>query len=103
MEPTVRKSYLCSCPFASLISKSSRLAFPVVDDIIDVVGKEEITGKPTGTDIKNNKLNYASILDLNELKQLSKTYTKKALSEIKEFEKNEFLIFLLESMLNRVN
>ncbi len=79
------------------------LAFQVVDDMIDAVGKEEIVGKPVGADMKNDKLNYASILDLSELKLLAETYTRKALYEIKEFENNEFLVFLSKSMLNRVN
>lgn len=87
----------------NMFAKFFGLAFQVVDDMIDVVGKEEIVGKPIGADIKNDKLSYASILNLNELKQLAKTYTKKALDEIKEFENNEFLVVLLESMLNRVN
>ena len=33
IEPTVRKSYLWLCPFATLVSKSSLLAFPVVETI----------------------------------------------------------------------
>ena len=39
IEPTVRKSCLCPCPFCSRISKSSLLAFPVVETI----GSSQVT------------------------------------------------------------
>ncbi len=42
------------------------LAFQIKDDILDVKGEKEITGKPNGSDLKLQKPTYISILGLAE-------------------------------------
>ncbi|MBO4905098.1 MAG: polyprenyl synthetase family protein [Lachnospiraceae bacterium] len=42
------------------------LAFQIVDDILDVTGNDEILGKPTGSDDKNNKTTYVSLVGLDK-------------------------------------
>ncbi|MCH5584203.1 polyprenyl synthetase family protein [Shimazuella sp. AN120528] len=42
------------------------LAFQIQDDILDVVGDQEIIGKPVGSDEHNKKATYPSLLGLDE-------------------------------------
>lgn len=48
------------------------LAFQVQDDVLDVIGKQEITGKLTGQDDKLNKSTYVAILGLEKAQQKAK-------------------------------
>jgi len=44
------------------------LAFQIMDDILDVTGKEEDLGKPIGSDAKNAKNTYVSLFGLERAK-----------------------------------
>lgn len=48
------------------------LAFQIVDDILDVVGKEEVIGKKKGSDKANSKATYPEVIGLEESKKLAK-------------------------------
>jgi geranylgeranyl diphosphate synthase type II len=45
------------------------LAFQIQDDILDVVGDQELIGKPVGSDEHNNKATYPAIIGMDESKQ----------------------------------
>jgi geranylgeranyl diphosphate synthase type II len=56
------------------------LAFQALDDLLDVIGSSQITGKTVGIDKNNNKSNIASILGIEETKKLIEEYTEKGIS-----------------------
>ena len=68
-------------------------AFQIVDDILDVTSDTETLGKPVGSDIKNEKVTYVSLLGIEASKQTVEQLTNEALEALKAFdgEKAEFL------------
>jgi len=48
------------------------LAFQIVDDILDVVGKEEVMGKRKGSDKANSKATYPAVIGLEKSKALAR-------------------------------
>ena len=61
------------------------LAFQIVDDILDVNGNEEITGKKIGRDETNNKKTYVSMFGINSSRKLVFEFTDKAIDALKIF------------------
>ncbi len=47
------------------------LAFQITDDILDVAGNEDLIGKPLGSDEKNHKSTYISLLGMEKSYQLA--------------------------------
>lgn len=70
------------------------LAFQIKDDILDVVGDSETLGKPAGSDQRQNKVTYVSLLGLKGAEQQLHTQIQAALSALKSF--GEEPIFLSE-------
>ncbi|MHB1645591.1 MAG: polyprenyl synthetase family protein [Candidatus Acididesulfobacter diazotrophicus] len=56
------------------------LAFQALDDLLDITGNSQITGKTAGIDENNKKSNIASILGADKTKKLIKEYTENGLS-----------------------
>lgn len=80
------------------------MAFQIIDDILDVTSTEEVLGKPVGSDEKNSKNTYVSILGLENAKKEAESYTKKAIESLNVFgsEANELKNFA-RSLLDRVS
>ena len=55
------------------------LAFQIQDDVLDVVGDEELLGKDAHSDEKNNKFTYVTIHGLDKARVDAKLLTDKAL------------------------
>ena len=70
------------------------LAFQIKDDILDVVGDSETLGKPAGSDLRQGKSTYVSLLGLEGAGREMHTQILKAQSALKLF--NEGAIFLSE-------
>ncbi len=70
------------------------LAFQIKDDILDVVGNSEILGKPAGSDLRQGKATYVSLLGLEGAEQQLKAQIQKAQSALEPF--NEDATFLSE-------
>jgi len=70
------------------------LAFQIKDDILDIVGDSETLGKPTGSDLRQGKSTYVSLLGLDGAGHQLHTQILKAQSALKPF--NEGAIFLNE-------
>ncbi len=68
------------------------LAFQIQDDILDVTATSAELGKPTGSDEKNQKTTYVSLLGLEECHNLNRQLTQKAIETLKPF--GEKAIFL---------
>ncbi len=68
------------------------LAFQIQDDILDVTATSEELGKPVGSDEKNRKTTYVSLLGLEECRNLNRQLTQKAIEKLDIFgEKADFL------------
>ncbi len=78
------------------------MAFQIQDDILDVVGSQEILGKPIGSDEKNGKQTYVTLLGLEASRQETEEHSKKAVALLQKsgFE-NEFLMQLMLYLMNR--
>jgi len=70
------------------------LAFQIKDDILDVVGDSETLGKPAGSDLRQGKSTYVSLLGLEGAERELHAQTLKAQSALKLFD--EGAIFLSE-------
>lgn len=88
-----------ACKYADRIG----LAFQIVDDILDVTSTFEKLGKPINSDNENEKSTYVSIYGLEKAKEMAKSLTSEAIDILKNFEHNEFLIELTNTLLNRDN
>ncbi|MEN6326234.1 MAG: polyprenyl synthetase family protein [Syntrophomonas sp.] len=68
------------------------LAFQISDDILDVQGDEVLIGKPVGSDAKNHKTTYPSLLGLEKSKELLKESVDLCIQSLKPFgEQADFL------------
>ncbi|MDD3839190.1 MAG: polyprenyl synthetase family protein [Clostridia bacterium] len=68
------------------------LAFQIKDDLLDIIGDENIMGKKTGSDAKKNKSTYPSLFGIDESKKVLDSLTSEAVDSLKIFgESAEFL------------
>ncbi len=78
------------------------MAFQIQDDILDVTGDDETLGKPTGSDEKNGKITYVSLVGLENAKEEVKRRSEDALNIISKFDnENEFLNKLILYLVSR--
>lgn len=68
------------------------IAFQIQDDILDVIGNEEVLGKPIGSDAKNEKLTYVSLKGLETAKADVAKLSNEAILAIKKYEKDEHFL-----------
>ncbi len=79
------------------------LAFQIVDDILDICGKEEETGKKTGSDQKHNKCTYPSLYGMQESLDKLEELNKSAVAAVEPFgEKAKCLIDLANELAIRI-
>ena len=78
------------------------LAFQIQDDILDLTGDEEEIGKPVGSDEKNHKTTYVTLMGIDDAKKKVEDYSNDALNLLDELNyKNEFLNNLINELINR--
>ena len=78
------------------------IAFQIQDDILDVIGSEEVLGKPIGSDAKNEKLTYVSLKGLEAAKEEVAKLSKEAITSIQKYEKDDdFLSRLATYLIDR--
>ena len=63
-------------------------AFQIKDDILDVISTDEVLGKPTGSDARNDKMTYVSLYGLDESKRLLLQKIDAALKALDEIDCN---------------
>ena len=77
------------------------IAFQIKDDLLDIEGDFEKTGKES-SDEKNNKTTYPKLFGLEKTKEILNDYTEKAKKIIREnFENAEILVELADYISNR--
>ena len=80
------------------------LAFQIVDDILDVTGKQEELGKDIGSDLEKGKKTFPSFLGLEESRRRAEEVVGEALEALKGFDrKADPLRELARFIINRVN
>ncbi len=78
------------------------LAFQIVDDILDVTSDSATLGKPVGSDEKNEKITYVSLMGIKKSKQTVKELTDGATDALKVFGNDtDFLKNLALSLADR--
>ncbi len=71
---------------ADIFAQKVGLAFQIIDDILDVVADPELLGKPVGSDDKNQKTTFVTLLGLDGAKSAAKALTEEALAIIDSFD-----------------
>lgn len=78
------------------------LAFQITDDILDVVGDEAAIGKPVGSDERNHKSTYVTLLSLEKAQALAKATVDDAIAALDEFgDEAAFLRGLVQMLFER--
>ena len=91
-----KEQYDAACQFAAGFG----LSFQIRDDILDVIGTQEVLGKGVGTDTKKNT--FVRLYGLQKCETLVQSYTDYAISALNVFSDANFLISLLQAMTNRM-
>lgn len=61
------------------------LAFQIIDDILDCTADEGILGKPVGSDERNGKVTFVTLLGLDGARERAAELSKKALAALEGF------------------
>lgn len=85
------------------VAKKVGLAFQIQDDILDLTGSFEELGKPIGSDVKNDKATYVSLVGLEKAKQDVDALSREAITILDTISgENPFLKELILSLIHRV-
>lgn len=98
-----KEDYERACDAARCYGESLGLAFQIYDDVLDVIGDEKTLGKPVGSDAKEGKTTFASLLGIEGATRLYKEYTDRAIEAVSHFEGHETLEALAHFLINRNN
>lgn len=89
---------------AETYAENIGFAFQVVDDILDVTSDTDTLGKPVGSDAKNAKSTFVSLLGLEACKSLANRLTENAVQALNAFPRDtEFLKDLANQLAVRKN
>lgn len=78
------------------------LAFQIQDDILDVTSTLEVLGKPIGSDEKNGKTTYLSLVGLEQAQRDVEMISKRAISNLESLSvRNDFLKDLILELITR--
>ena len=78
------------------------IAFQIKDDILDIESSQEVLGKPTGSDEKNQKSTYTALLGVEKCRQYVYELTEKANKALNTFNYNEALKEYADFLANRI-
>lgn len=74
------------------IGRKVGIAFQIQDDILDVTSSMEVLGKPIGSDEKNNKVTYVTLVGLEQAQAAVEKLSNEALELVKQLPvESEFL------------
>lgn len=77
------------------------LAFQIVDDILDVTADEKLLGKPVGSDERDGKYTYVTVVGIEKAREKAEQLTAQALEMLEGFTDNEFLVGLTKMLADR--
>jgi geranylgeranyl diphosphate synthase type II len=87
----------------SKIGDSLGKAFQIQDDVLDVIGDELLLGKPIGSDQKNDKATYVSLLGIERAKEAYMNCYASCIEELSQIPNSEFLMELVRYLMNRTH
>jgi geranylgeranyl diphosphate synthase type II len=61
-------------------------AFQIVDDLLDILGDEEVIGKPVGSDLAKGKATYPALYGIEASREKAKALVEEALEALKAFD-----------------
>ena len=74
------------------IGRKVGIAFQIQDDVLDVTSSMEVLGKPIGSDEKNNKVTYVTLVGLEKAQEAVERLSKEALDLVEQLPvESEFL------------
>lgn len=79
------------------------LCFQVTDDLLDVIGQQDVLGKPIGSDAQQNKTTFATLLGVLGAQKLAAKLTAEALTLLTQMgvESEDFLYELTQALGSR--
>lgn len=83
---------------ATEYAKNFGLAFQIMDDLLDVQGDPALMGKNIGSDQKNGKINFLSVMDCDAADEYAKTLCLNAISALDVFKDNNADVSNLENL-----
>ncbi len=84
------------------IARKIGIAFQIQDDILDVIGDQDKLGKPIGSDEKNEKTTYVSLVGLEQAKEDVKKLCEDAKAQLNLFiGEDYFLMDLIDFLIDR--
>ena len=87
---------------ADAYAQAIGLAFQIRDDVLDCAAAAEVLGKPIGSDVRNDKSTFASLLGIPACEKKIEKETKKAIEALEgKFEDIEFLTWLAQVLAER--
>ena len=87
---------------ACQIAEKIGLSFQIRDDILDIIGDEKVLGKPIGSDCKQNKSTYVSLVGIDKAQNDVISLTNEAVSLLSDFHDADELKKFAESMITRL-
>lgn len=86
---------------ASGYARALGLAFQIRDDMLDVIGDEAKTGKPTGSDSANGKSTFATLYGIAACDEMVHEQTARAKRALDAYENAQFLCTLADHLAER--
>ena len=86
---------------AVLFAEQLGLAFQIRDDMLDVVGDEQVFGKPIGSDKEEGKITYVDVDGLEGCARAVEACTRKAKDAVAQWPDHDFLFALSDQLVDR--